>query len=59
MPALSDILHAAGFTITALGTDLIVTAGPDDPGAAQGPTAASGCPAPRRSRPARQVAAAH
>ncbi|PBC75773.1 hypothetical protein BX265_0451 [Streptomyces sp. TLI_235] len=58
MLAISEILRAAGFTVIALGTDLIVTAGPNDSGAAQGPTADSTCPAPRRSRPARQVAAA-
>ncbi|WP_329493818.1 hypothetical protein [Kitasatospora herbaricolor] len=58
MLAMSEILRAAGFTVSALGTDLVVTAGPDDPGTAQGPTVNSTCPAPRRSRPARQVAAA-
>ncbi|GGV24202.1 hypothetical protein GCM10010495_44940 [Kitasatospora herbaricolor] len=56
--ALSEILGAAGFTVTPLGVDLLVTAGPHDPGAAPALTAAPTCPAPRRSRPARQVAAA-
>ncbi|MFD4401045.1 hypothetical protein [Kitasatospora sp. NPDC058478] len=56
--ALSEILGAAGFTVTSLGVDLLVTAGPHDPGAAPALTATPTCPAPRRSRPARQVAAA-
>ncbi|MFF1909923.1 hypothetical protein [Kitasatospora sp. NPDC058218] len=58
MLALSEVLGDAGFTVTALGDDLLVTAGPHDPGTVSTPTAAPTCPAPRRSRPARQVAAA-
>ncbi|MFJ6141129.1 hypothetical protein [Kitasatospora sp. NPDC092286] len=56
--ALSEILGASGFTVTTLGTDLLVTAGPHDPGDAPALTTAPFCPAPRRSRPARQGAAA-
>lgn len=57
MLALSEILGDAGFTVTALGDDLLVTAGPYDPGTAPTLLAVPTCPAPRRSWPARQVAA--
>ncbi|MFI8083982.1 hypothetical protein ACIF6L_24650 [Kitasatospora sp. NPDC086009] len=56
--ALSEILGAAGFTVAPLGTDLLVTAGPHDPGDAPALTTAPICPAPRRTRPARRTAAA-
>ncbi|MEU3565881.1 hypothetical protein [Kitasatospora sp. NPDC006786] len=57
MLALAEVLGSEGFTVTALGADLLVTAGPYDPGDAPALTAALNCPAPRRSRSACQVAA--
>ncbi|WP_327066411.1 hypothetical protein OG500_11250 [Kitasatospora sp. NBC_01250] len=53
MLALSEVLDAAGFTVTTLGADLLVTANPLDPGATPAIAATPTCPAPRRSRPAR------
>ncbi|MDH6129049.1 hypothetical protein [Kitasatospora sp. GP82] len=58
MLALAEVLGSAGFTVTTLGADLLVTAGPRDPGDAPALTAAAICPAPRRSRSACQVAVA-
>ncbi|MFD7448359.1 hypothetical protein [Kitasatospora sp. NPDC059827] len=57
MLALAEVLGSEGFTVTARGADLLVTAGPYDPGDAPTLTAAFNCPAPRRNRPACQVAA--
>ncbi|MDH6119698.1 hypothetical protein ABH930_004459 [Kitasatospora sp. GAS204A] len=56
--ALSEVLGAGGFTVVALGTELLVTAGRRGPGTTPALVGLASCRAPSRSRPVLAAAGA-